>query len=236
MSIYKNFIEYIKVYWFVQFDFPNSEGKPYKSSGGKMVWNDEYKSEVPEKWLTSNLYENKLTDIIQPGVVYFNSKNYLATANVVDSNIKDGDWVTFENRESRANMQPVENSVWFAKMKNSIKHITITDADNWILNKYIFSTGFFGLKCTPEALGYMHSIINSNQFEFIKNRLAHGATQEAVNNNDLKSMNIIVPSTDILLKYNRIVLPLIKKMNNNRYENDQLTRLKDFLLPILMNN
>ena len=37
-------------YWFVQFDFPNEEGKPYKSSGGKMVWNDKLKREIPEGW------------------------------------------------------------------------------------------------------------------------------------------------------------------------------------------
>ena len=42
-------------YWFVQFDFPNAEGKPYKSSGGKMVWNEKLKREVPEGWFASNI-------------------------------------------------------------------------------------------------------------------------------------------------------------------------------------
>ena len=42
-------------YWFVQFDFPNKEGKPYKSSGGKMVWNDKLKREIPENWLHKDI-------------------------------------------------------------------------------------------------------------------------------------------------------------------------------------
>ncbi|MBI1838667.1 MAG: restriction endonuclease subunit S [Flavobacteriia bacterium] len=42
-------------YWFVQFDFPNEEGKPYKSSGGKMVWNEELKREIPEGWEVEKL-------------------------------------------------------------------------------------------------------------------------------------------------------------------------------------
>ena len=41
-------------YWFVQFDFPNEEGKPYKSSGGAMVWNDKLKREIPKEWMASN--------------------------------------------------------------------------------------------------------------------------------------------------------------------------------------
>lgn len=44
-------------YWFVQFEFPNENGKPYKSSGGKMIWNDVLKREIPESWNTSNLFE-----------------------------------------------------------------------------------------------------------------------------------------------------------------------------------
>lgn len=42
-------------YWFVQFDFPNEEGKPYKSSGGKMVWNEQLKREIPEGWRASKI-------------------------------------------------------------------------------------------------------------------------------------------------------------------------------------
>ena len=44
-------------YWFVQFDFPNEEGKPYKSSGGEMVWNNKLKREIPEGWKVKSIFE-----------------------------------------------------------------------------------------------------------------------------------------------------------------------------------
>ena len=231
-------------YWFVQFDFPfdfaqgkpNADGKPYKASGGKMVWNETLKREIPAGWEVGNLVENRLTEIIKPGIAKFlKKKNYLATANIVGSDITDGLWIEFENRESRANMQPIYNSVWFAKMKNSIKHLSITNSDTWVLDKYILSTGFLGLKCSRESFAYIHSFINYSSFEGIKDTLAHGATQQAVNNEDLKSIPLLIPSKNVLVSYSNIVLPMIQKMNGLQQMNAKLTALRDRLLPLLMN-
>ena len=222
-------------YWFLQFEFPNEEGKPYKSSGGKMVWNEELKREIPEGWEVENLMETSLCEDIKAGVDYFEIKNYLPTANVNDENIIDGENITYENRESRANMQPIKFSVWFAKMKNSIKHITIPDNSNWFTEKYILSTGFQGLKCSPDSLPYIHCIINSNWFEEYKDMLSHGATQESVNNEDLKNIKFAVPSVDVLKKFSAIVLPVLEKKFSMIRENQELTSLRDFILPLLMN-
>lgn len=227
----KNYYEY----WFVQFDFPDLEGKPYKTSGGKMIYNKKLKRLIPERWTVASLFKNELTKIIKPGVEQFTSKNYLATANVVGTTIKDGKWITYEDRESRANMQPILNSVWFAKMKNSIKHITITKKDLWMINKYILSTGFLGLLCDSSSLSYVHCFINSELFEFVKDRLAHGATQEAVKNDDLKYIKMVIPPKDILKAFNKTILPMLEQMNRNINENQELIKLRDFLLPMLIN-
>ena len=222
-------------YWFLQFEFPNEEGKPYKSSGGKMVWNEELGREIPEGWEVDSIINNRMVSVIKPGVSYFDNKNYLATANVTGNNITDGNWVTYENRESRANMQPILNSIWFAKMKNSIKHITLTDTCEWFVDKYILSTGFVGLKCNEISLEYMHCFINSDSFEYVKDMLSHGATQEAVNNDDLKSIKLIIPTDNYLRKCSEQVNSLIKLVSKNIIENQQLSSLRDFLLPLLMN-
>lgn len=222
-------------YWFLQFEFPNEEGKPYKSSGGKMVWNEELGREIPEGWEVDSIINNRMVSVIKPGVSYFDNKNYLATANVTGNNITDGNWVTYENRESRANMQPILNSIWFAKMKNSIKHITLTDTCEWFVDKYILSTGFVGLKCNEISLEYMHCFINSDSFEYVKDMLSHGATQEAVNNDDLKSIKLIIPTDNYLRKFSEQVNSLIKLESKNIIENQQLSSLRDFLLPLLMN-
>lgn len=222
-------------YWFLQFEFPNEEGKPYKSSGGKMVWNDELKREIPEGWEVETLLKNRLSSFIKTGVEYFEEKNYLATANIVNEEISDGNWITYENRENRANMTPMPNSIWFAKMKNSIKHLTLTNSVGWFLEKYILSTGFIGIKCKENTLGYLHCFINSQYFELKKDSLAHGATQEAVNNEDLNSIKLLIPSYNILNSFNKRIVPLLQKKIDNVKENQELTSLRDFLLPLLMN-
>ena len=222
-------------YWFLQFEFPNENGKPYKSSGGKMIWSEELKREIPEGWEVDNLMESSLCGDIKAGVDYFETKNYLPTANINGEGITDGEYISFDNRESRANMQPVKNSVWFAKMKNSIKHLTIPENSDWFINKYILSTGFQGLKCSADSLAYIHCIINSNWFEVYKDMLSHGATQESVNNEDLKNIKFAVPSVDVLKRFSAIVFPILEKKFSIIKENQELTALRDFLLPLLMN-
>ena len=222
-------------YWFLQFEFPNENGKPYKSSGGKMVWNEELKREIPEGWIVENLMETSICKDIKAGVDYFDTKNYLPTANINGETITDGENVTYDNRENRANMQPIKYSVWFAKMKNSIKHITIPQNSDWFIEKYILSTGFQGLKCNHDTLPYIHCIINSNWFEKYKDLLSHGATQESVNNEDLKNIKFVVPSMRVLKHFSSIVLPILEKKFSIIKEIQELTSLRDFLLPLFMN-
>lgn len=222
-------------YWFLQFEFPNEEGKPYKSSGGKMVYNEELKREIPEEWLVANLMNNSLCSTIKPGVDFFDTKNYLPTANVNGEDIVDGDYVTFDNRESRANMKPSLNSVWFAKLKNSIKHITLPKNAQWFIDKYILSTGMEGLQCNNDSLAYIHCLIYSAYFERHKDILSHGATQEGVNDEDLKNIKLVIPDDVTLKLFAEKINPLLEMKMNNIKENQQLTSLRDWLLPILMN-
>ncbi len=222
-------------YWFLQFEFPNEEGRPYKSSGGKMVYNEQLKREIPEGWEVKTLKNSRLFSIIKQGVEYFSKKIYLATANVIGNDIIDGNVVDYENREGRANMQSTLNSVWFAKMKNSIKHIFISKSDNWMIDKYVISTGFMGLQCGENSFPYIVGFISSKYFEKLKDYRSGGSTQEGINEEDLNLFPIIEPSDDILIKYANLVTGLIEKLNKNRKENQELSSLRDFLLPLLMN-
>ena len=221
--------------WFIEFNFPNEDGKPYKSSDGKMVYSEEIKQEIPNNWCVETLYNNRLTSFVENGVEYFESKEYLATGDVDGTDIVSSSIIDFETRESRANMQPQENTVWFAKMKNSIKHLYFDDYSKEMIEKYILSTGFCGLKCEPNCLEYIISFINSEYFEIHKDVLAHGATQEAVNNTDLKGIKLIVPSNDILKKFQDEAYSAYEKIYFNKLENQKLTSLRNFLLPMLMN-
>lgn len=222
-------------YWFTQFDFPNNDGNPYQTSGGKMVWNDTLKRNIPENWKVQSVISNCLSSIIKPGVEIFNTKTYLATADVKGTSISTGTIVDYDGRESRANMQPSINSVWFAKMKNSIKHLYLNKEMQPIISSSILSTGFCGLQCNEISFEYIASYVSNAYFEIHKDMLAHGATQEAVNNDDLAGVHIIIPEDTVLRAYHETTQAIYAQISKNVCENQELVKLRDWLLPMLMN-
>lgn len=175
--------------------------------------------------------------IISPGIKRFDGKKcYIATADVEGAKINyNAPLITFENRESRANMQPVANSVWFAKMKNSIKHIYVTKENNNLINNYVFSTGFLGLKCDDTAFEYLIDYLKLPYFESTKDLLSHGATQQSINNEDLKSFKIHLPSSESLLIFHNMTKDIYCNIAKISEKTHQLTLLKNKLLPLLIN-
>ena len=222
-------------YWFIQFDFPDNNGNPYQISGGKMVWNDTLRRNIPENWKVQSVISNCLSSVIKPGVKIFNTKTYLATADVKGTSISTGTIVDYDGRESRANMQPSINSVWFAKMKNSIKHLYLNKEMQPIISSSILSTGFCGLQCNEISFEYIASYVSNAYFEIHKDMLAHGATQEAVNNDDLAGVHIIIPEDTVLCAYHETTQAIYAQISKNVCENQELVKLRDWLLPMLMN-
>ena len=175
--------------------------------------------------------------IIKPGIDRFKgNKHYIATAEVDNDKINyNAPLIEYDTRENRANMQPVKNSVWFAKMKTSIKHIYVSDADSMFCSNYIFSTGFAGIKCEDIAFEYLIDFINTPYFEMKKDILSHGATMEGVNNDDLKSIQISLPSKDKLIKFHNNVKKIHYQITMLNEQTFKLNNLKEKLLPLLIN-
>src|SRR5690606_4757140 len=99
--------------------------------------------------------------------------------------------ITYRNRPSRANMQPIENSVWFAKMKNTFKILKATKRE---IEEVILSTGFSGIESTIVDCDYLMQILSSAEFNSQKNLLAEGSTQEAVNNTKIRGIRFLLPN------------------------------------------
>jgi type I restriction enzyme S subunit len=221
-------------HWFVDFEFPNEEGKPYKSSGGKMVESE--LGEIPEGWSVGYLDDNRTSELIKTGINDFQGeKIYLATACVENDNIIDSSTkITKTEKPSRANMQPIENSIWFAKMKDSKKVLLINSHDEWILNNVILSTGFSGVKPKNNLLYYLWNIISSDLFETKKDSFCLGTTMQAINNANIRKIKYVVPSDNILNSFNQILTPNYRVISNNRDEIVSLRKSRDLLLPKLM--
>ncbi len=220
-------------HWFVDFEFPNEEGLPYKSSGGKMVESE--LGLIPEGWNIEPLGNSKISKLVTSGINEFNNeKIYLATADVTDTTITNRNTtITMKDKPSRANMQPRENTLWFAKMKNSRKLIRVSKNSTELISDYIFSTGFAGLY-VKEYLNFVWTFLLTSSFDENKNGLASGTTQEAINNRNINKINLIVPKDRILNKFEEIFNDIYEKIEQNDNENQKLANLRDLLLPKLM--
>ena len=176
-------------------------------------------------------------EIIKPGIDKFETqKHYVATAEVNDNVLNfDAPLIIYQGRESRANMQPIKDSVWFAKLKNSVKHIYVSKNDDLLISDYIFSTGFCGLQCDEIAYEFLIGFVELPYFELIKDKLSHGATMESVNNDDLSSIKIPLVSREQLQEYHAKTKDIYEQISMLKVETHKLNKLKQQLLPLLIN-
>ena len=132
--------------------------------------------------------------IIKSGIKAFDTtKNYLDTSSVEGINeIFEGETITFGRRPSRANMQPIANSVWFAKMKASNKIIVVSEKDTDLITGTIFSTGFLGIEATKKLpLSLLTAFLISDSFHAKRDMCSVGTTMASINNDSF--LRITVP-------------------------------------------
>ncbi|TQF47778.1 hypothetical protein A9304_02615 [Mycoplasmopsis bovis] len=223
----------MKIYdeWFIKFNFPSNQNFHNKTKNKISTT-----SSFPSTWEIQQLNNNVLCSIIPSGIEKFEGeKIYYPTKSLQNKSIKDGERITYKNRKTRADMHPIKNSVWFAKMKDTKKHLFISENMDFIINDSILSTGFCGLLCNKNSFEYISSIVMNSNFEEKKNFLSHGATQQAINIDDLSNIEITIPDKETLNKYHSLTKPLFLKITENIIENRKLSSLKEILLPLLMN-
>ena len=209
--------------WFVKFELSNE-------------FSDSKLGLIPKGWKIDYLGSKKSCSIIRSSIDEFdNSKIYVATADVDNSIITSNDTlITMNDKPSRANMQPIAKSIWFVKMIDSRKLIMIDDYCSDLLNNYIFSTGFCGLKCVDKYFYYLWAFLLTDAFDVMKNNFCTGTTMQAINNKDTKLIEFVLPDDNIINQFNVIAKPMFKKIYYNSLEIKKLQKLRDTLLPKLM--
>ena len=222
-------------YWFVQFDFPNAEGKPYKSSGGKMVWNETLKREIPEGWIVDHL--NKWIDI-KSGFA-FKSSDYKEKAKYKVITIKN----VQENKLDTSNCDMIDFIP--SKMKDWCKlskgnrlisltgncgRLCIVSEDNLLLNQRV---GL--LDCSKEYLEFEYGSLQSEELQSKIQYLSNGAAQENLSPIDLCNLYWFMPVKDIISKFETILRNIRLLQISKEVETKKLVQQRDTLLPLLMN-
>ena len=191
---------------------------------------------IPKGWCVDYFGSKKSCKIIGSGIDDFiGSKIYIATADVDNSSITNNNTlITMEDKPSRANMQPIEKSIWFAKMIESRKLIMVDDYCEDLINNYIFSTGFCGLECSKEYFYYLWTFLLTDGFDTMKNNFCTGTTMQSINNKDTKMIKFVLPDKETISNFNKIAKPIYEKIYYNNREINELSSLRDTLLPKLM--
>ena len=223
-------------YWFVQFDFPNEEGKPYKSSGGEMVWNEKLKRDIPALWKTK---------VIEDIADVYNG----ATPSTVNEQNYGGDivWITPKDLSDQKQkfVYQGERNISQAGYNSCSTHLL---PPNTILMSSRAPIGLLSIAktelCTnqgfksfvPKAENistylYYYLNIHIKQIE----QLGTGTTFKEVSREDVLKFPILKPSDTILDLWEERVSALNNKQFEIQKENEYLTKQRDGLLPLLMN-
>jgi len=214
-------------YWFVQFDFPNSEGKPYKSSGGKMVWNDDLKREIPVGWKLGELKDIANIKMGQspPGESYNDkSEGIIFYQGCTDFGNR---FPTVRKYTTQPTRFAKEDDILLS-VRAPVGTLNIAKEDCCI------GRGLAALDSKDNCIAYLFGVM-VNLKQIFDRRNVDGTTFGSITKDDLFSLKVIRPDKNILKQYHNIISPAFEKQNQIAVENQQLSSLRDWLLPMLMN-
>ena len=223
-------------YWFVQFDFPDQNGKPYKSSGGKMVYHPELKREIPEGWGVEKLgelaqFKNGInyekTSSGSEKVKIINVRNI--SSSTIFINQTDLDEIFLENDKS-TNFIVNEGMILITRsgIPGATRLVSELEAKT-VYSGFIIASEVNDLIYKNLIFCYL-----KNVEEVLKNQSA-GTIMKNISQSVLTDMAVSLPPQNVLLKFNSIIDDLLEQMKNVQRQNQELTQLRDWLLPMLMN-
>lgn len=225
-------------YWFTQFDFPNAEGKPYRASGGKMIWNEQIKRKIPDGWDVGSF--GKLGTIMSGGTPSTSNEHFYTEKGIA--------WVTpndLSGRKQNMFFSHGERDITQAGLENSsavlmpegtvlfssrapIGYIAI--AENAICSNQ-------GFKSIVPNKGYgkyfIYYTVKRNTLAIAKQGV--GTTFKEVSKDTMENFQIILPPKDIAGQFDYILKAIFEKRRSLEHENGELINLRDWLIPMLMN-
>lgn len=222
-------------YWFVQFDFPfdfaqgkpNEQGKPFKSSGGKMVYNAELKRNIPEGWEVKKLAE--IANITMGQSPEGSSYNDDGIGEIFFQGSTDFGWryPTIRQYTTQPSRRAKAGDILLS-VRAPVGTLNIADNDCCI------GRGLAALNSKSGYDSYLYYVMEYFK-QIFDNRNNAGTTFGSITKDDLFSLKLVYPKDDILKKYNKSVFKYNQIILNNHKQNQQLSELRDWLLPMLMN-
>lgn len=227
-------------YWFVQFDFPNEQGKPYKSSGGAMMWNEKLKREIPQGWSDCVLgdYIGRITNGLNPrkNFVLGSGNNYYVTirslvGTTIDWNNCDRcDEEALSKINSRSQLQ-IGDIIFSAIGTIGRTYYILEEPTNWNISETSFT-----LRAKENVPNdFFYGMLRSNEIQIKADKAAMGSTLRCLIMDSLCSLQYIMIPSYMMKLFAAKVSPLYRQIHRNNKEIAELTKQRDELLSLLMN-
>ena len=221
-------------YWFVQFDFPNEEGKPYKSSGGAMVWNDKLKREIPQGWKAENICG--IANILSGGTPSKAVAKYWENGDIpffgpTDCNgnvfqIETADHITQEGLNHCASSL-FEEGVVIITARGSIGKLVVVGTP------MAMNQSCYALQSIKGEYEYLY-FLTIQLIDCLKAK-GSGSVFKSIIASDIEHSTLCIATENIVSEFCKIIKPLFEKLKANTIEIAELTKQRDELLPLLMN-
>lgn len=230
-------------YWFVQFDFPDENGRPYKSSGGKMVWNDELKREIPEGWEVKNL-QGLFNE--KRGISY-TSKNIKSNVGMPMINLacintnreyRDGELKYYEG--ILKNKTVLHGGELLVACTDLTRNADIIGCPIFVPEdgkEYLYTMDLVQILPSQKYFDelYFGKMLQTDYYHNYIKKWASGTNVLHLNLDGMRWYKTWIPPLPLQKRFSSIIKNINKKESLIMLENQQLTSLRDFLLPMLMN-
>jgi type I restriction enzyme S subunit len=214
-------------YWFVQFDFPDKNGKPYKTNGGKMIWNEELKREIPEGWEVKEL--NKI------------AKCLMGQSPKGESYNQDGIGTPLLNGPADYENGALKGRTYTTKptrlcQKDDLVLCIRATIGNLVysVQEFCLGRGFAAVRANDKRLSELIFFLLIQEIERFKVQ-ATGSIIVGITKDDLIESKCLIPKDDLINSFHNLIKPQFDKIRINLKEIQKLTELRDWLLPMLMN-
>lgn len=229
-------------YWFTQFDFPDESGKPYRSSGGKMVWNEQLKIEIPFSWVCSKM-ENAIEAVrtgLNPrnnfklgngNIKYITVKNLCLNGSLDFSGCDTIDEQARQIIHRRSDIQ-IDDILFASIAPLGRCYLIQENSTNWDINESVFSIRYNSSVLTAE---YLYMNLQSEAFVKRATACSTGSIFKGIRINSLMDSEIILPPQSVTKEFSKEIKPLFALQKELDRETHTLIQLRDWLLPVLMN-
>lgn len=214
-------------YWFTQFDFPDTNGKPYRSSGGEMVWNEQLKCEIPKGWDAGQLSDiANITMGQSPAGETYNENG--------DGKIFYQGCTDFGTRFPVPRVYTTAPTR-FAKAGDILMSVRAPVGTlNVAIEDCSIGRGLAALNSKLGSQLYLwYTLAGFKQLFDVLD--GNGTTFGSITKDTLHEMKVVIPDTSLVKAFEEIVQPIEQKIRTTEKENRELTKLRDWLLPMLMN-